>query len=62
MHQLVGKMCVFDKDEDYIFASYLIKVKIDTNKINPYYVNYLFNSPILRTQIDASLLMKVDFK
>lgn len=52
--ELVGKMCVFDKDEDYIFASYLIKVKLDTNKINPYYVNYLFNSPILRTQIDAT--------
>lgn len=52
--ELVGKMCVFDKDEDYIFASYLIKVKLDTNKINPYYANYLFNSPILRTQIDAT--------
>ena len=52
--ELVGKMCVFDKDETYIFASYLIKVKLDTNKINPYYVNYLFNSPILRTQIDAT--------
>ena len=52
--ELVGKMCVFDKDDTYIFASYLIKVKLDTNKINPYYVNYLFNSPILRTQIDAT--------
>lgn len=52
--ELVGKMCVFDEDKTYIFASYLIKLKIDTNKISPYYVNYLFNSPILRTQIDAT--------
>ncbi len=52
--ELVGKLCVFDKDDDYIFASYLIKIELDTNKANPYYINYLFNSPILRTQIDAT--------
>lgn len=52
--ELVGKMCVFDKGDDYIFASYLIKIKLDINKANPYYINYLFNSPILRTQIDAT--------
>lgn len=52
--ELVGKMCIFDKIGDYIFASYLIKIKIERTKANPYFINYLFNSPILRTQIDAT--------
>jgi len=30
--ELVGKMCVFEQDGDYIFASYLIKIKLDSNK------------------------------
>ena len=34
------------------FASYLIRLKLDTNKVNPHYINYLLNSPIGRVQID----------
>jgi type I restriction enzyme S subunit len=50
--ELVGKTAVFELDGEYTFASYLIRLKIDTEKANPHYINYLFNSPIGRVQID----------
>ena len=50
--ELVGKTAVFELDEEYCFASYLIRLKFDLNKVNIHYMNYLFNSPIGRIQID----------
>ena len=40
---LVGKVGIFELKGDYVFASYLIKVKISKNN-NPYFVNYALNS------------------
>lgn len=51
--ELVGKTAVFDLDGDFVFASYLIRLKINNKLAMPEYVNYLFNSPIIRNQIDA---------
>lgn len=50
--ELVGKTAVFELDEEYTFASYLIRLKLDTTKANVYFINFLFNSSIGRTQID----------
>lgn len=50
--ELVGKTAVFELDGEFTFASYLIRLKFDTEKINVHLINYLFNSPIGRTQID----------
>ena len=50
--ELVGKTAVFEFDEEFTFASYLIRLKFDTEKINVHFINYLFNSPIGRIQID----------
>lgn len=50
--ELVGKTAVFDLDEEFTFASYIIRLKLDTEKVNVYFLNYLFNSPIGRVQID----------
>jgi type I restriction enzyme S subunit len=50
--ELVGKTAVFDRDEDYTFASYLIRLKVNPEKVNVHFINYLFNSPIGRIQID----------
>jgi type I restriction enzyme S subunit len=50
--ELVGKTAVFELDGEYTFASYLIRLKLDTDKANVHYINYLFNSPIGRVQID----------
>lgn len=50
--ELVGKTAVFDLDKEFTFASYLIRLKLDPKKVNVHFINYLFNSPIGRTQID----------
>lgn len=50
--ELVGKTAIFNSDEDFTFASYLIRVVINENKANRDYINYLFNSSILQYQKD----------
>lgn len=50
--ELVGKTAIFNLDEKYTFASYLIRVVLNENIVNPVYINILFNSPIVRCQID----------
>lgn len=52
--ELVGKTAVFDKVGDYTFASYLIRVKLDSTKVNVCYINYLFNSSLLEFQKDMT--------
>lgn len=49
---LVGTSAVFDKDEQYIFASYLIRIQLDHQKANPYYVSWFINSQLGREQIE----------
>jgi len=49
---LVGKTAVFDEDGEYTFASYIIRLKLDTSKVDIHYINYLFNSQVGRVQID----------
>lgn len=51
--ELVGKTAVFNLEGDFVFASYLIRIKTDNKKADPNYINILFNSPIIRNQIDA---------
>jgi type I restriction enzyme S subunit len=40
---LVGKSGIFDLDGDYVFASYLIRVRTN-EEMNPYFLNYYLNS------------------
>ncbi len=51
--ELVGKCAVFHSQEEYVFASYLIRVRIDDSKADPDFLAYAINSPIGRQQIDA---------
>ncbi len=51
--ELVGKCAVFDEIGDYVFASYLIRVRVDVAKAHPDYLAYVINSPLGRQQIDA---------
>ncbi|MCW3162464.1 restriction endonuclease subunit S [Chryseobacterium oryctis] len=51
--ELVGKTAIFDLDDEYTFASYLIRLKLNTEIVNVHYINYLFNSLIGRSQIDS---------
>ena len=50
--ELVGKTAVFDLDGEYVFASYLIRVKLNSAKADINYINYMFSSRIIRRQID----------
>jgi len=40
---LVGKTGIYDSDQTAVFASYLVRLKPDPQKINPYYLNYWLN-------------------
>ena len=51
--ELVGKCAVFKLEDEYIFASYLIRVKIDDTKATPDFIACVINSRIGRQQIDA---------
>lgn len=50
--ELVGKTAVFDLEGDYVFASYLIRLRVDSTQVDVHFVNHLFDSPIIRQQID----------
>ena len=40
----MGKSAVFNSDIDCIFAGYLIRIKCNPNKLNPYYLTMFLNS------------------
>lgn len=48
---LVGKTSIFDIEGDYIFASYLIRLQLNNNKIIPYFFNYYFNMPSVQNRL-----------
>lgn len=50
--ELVGKTAVFYEDDEYTFASYIIRVKLNPQKANVDFINLLFNSSLLQYQKD----------
>ena len=42
--ELVGKTTVFDREEKYVFASYIIRVKLNQDIVCPKFVSYFLNS------------------
>lgn len=46
--ELVGKCAVFNLKGDWGFASYLIRIRLDTNRANPWLVATYINSPLGR--------------
>lgn len=48
---LVGKAAVFNSNEVYTYASYLIRYRFDTTKVLPEYVNIMFMTSLVRNQI-----------
>lgn len=51
--ELVGKCAVFHEIADYVFASYLIRLRVIPEKASPDFVAHTINSPIGRLQINA---------
>lgn len=50
--ELVGKTAIFLEKDIFTFASYLIRIVINPNLADNFYINYLFNSSILQVQKD----------
>jgi type I restriction enzyme S subunit len=50
--ELVGKCDVFREDGNWVFASYLIRVRLDEDKALPLFVSDFLNTPAGRIQID----------
>jgi len=40
---LVGRTSIFDIDGDYVFASYLIRLRTDEERLNPFFLNHYLN-------------------
>lgn len=40
---MVGKVALFDNNNPFVFASYLIRVVTDSNKLSPSFLNYYLN-------------------
>ena len=50
---LVGTCAVFHGTEDFVFASYLIRLRVTAEKAEPEFVSWFINSPLGREQVDA---------
>ena len=50
---LVGTCAVFRGEGDYIFASYLIRLRFDITRVVPEFVSWFLNSLLGRQQVDA---------
>jgi len=48
----VGRCAVFDLEDDYLFASYLIRLRIKKSRLDPHYVIAFFSTPYGRKQIN----------
>ena len=50
---LVGTCAVFRESGDYVFASYLIRLRFDFKKAVPEFISWFLNTPLGRQQVDA---------
>ncbi len=50
---LVGTCAVFRGEGDFVFASYLIRLRFNSAKVMPEFVSWFLNSPLGRQQVDA---------
>jgi type I restriction enzyme, S subunit len=50
--ELVGKCEVFDEEGDWVFASYLMRLRVDHDKVLPEFVTSFLNTRAGRVQID----------
>jgi len=51
-HELVGKTSIFELDGDYVFASYLVRLRAN-ERADPYYLNYYMNTQQGKNRLKA---------
>ena len=49
--ELVGKTGLFDKEGDYVFASYLIRLVTDAQRLNSYFLSFYFSWVPIRIEL-----------
>lgn len=50
-YELVGKTGIFDLEGDYCFASYLIRLKVNRDIVEPDYINLIMNSALFQKNV-----------
>ena len=48
---LVGKTGLFNLEGDFVFASYLIRIAVDKNRLSPEFINYYINMNSTQTRL-----------
>ena len=51
--ELVGKCVVFNENEKWVYASYIIRVVLDKTEVLPKYASYFLNARLGRLQVDC---------
>lgn len=50
---LVGRTAVFDIEGEFVFASYLIRLRTDGKKLNPFFLNCYFNTDEIQARLKS---------
>ncbi|MCR9217611.1 MAG: restriction endonuclease subunit S [bacterium] len=50
---LVGTCAPFEDDSEFVFASYLIRMRFNTSTMDPRFASHFLNCPLGRQQVDA---------
>mgnify|MGYP005842997349 CR=1 FL=1 len=49
----VGRTAIFDIEGGFVFASYLNRLRSDTNKLNPFFLNCYFNTDAVQARLKS---------
>ena len=50
---LVGRTAIFDIEGEFVFASYLIRLRTDGTKLNPFFLNCYFNTDEIQARLKS---------
>lgn len=50
---LVGRTAIFDIEGDFVFASYLIRLRTDEKKLNPFFLSCYFNTDEIKARLKS---------
>jgi type I restriction enzyme S subunit len=50
---LVGRTAIFDIEGGFVFASYLIRIRTDAKKLNPFFLNCYFNTDEIQARLKS---------
>jgi len=51
--ELVGRTAIFELDGDHVFASYLIRLRTDAERLRPHFLNHYFNADEIQARLKS---------